>query len=61
MIDSSSNTTYDVNESLKVENLTSDDYEEICKRLGRKPNRTELGMFGVMCPSIAVIEIQNHY
>ena len=48
MIDSSSNNTYDVNESLKVENLTSDDYEEICKRLGRKPNRTELGMFGVM-------------
>ncbi|MDC3137775.1 phosphoribosylformylglycinamidine synthase subunit PurL [Prochlorococcus sp. AH-716-I19] len=48
MINSSSNNTYDVNESLKVENLTSDDYEEICKRLGRKPNRTELGMFGVM-------------
>ncbi len=48
MIDSLSNNTYDVNESLKVENLTSDDYEEICKRLGRKPNRTELGMFGVM-------------
>ena len=48
MIDSSSNNTYDVNESLKVENLNSDDYEEICKRLGRKPNRTELGMFGVM-------------
>ena len=38
MIDSSTNNTYDVNESLKVENLTSDDYEEICKRLGRKPN-----------------------
>ena len=48
MIDSSINNTYDVNESLKVENLTRDDYEEICKRLGRKPNRTELGMFGVM-------------
>ena len=48
MIDSSSNNTYDVNESLKVENLTRNDYEEICKRLGRKPNRTELGMFGVM-------------
>ena len=52
MIDSSSNDTYDVNESLKVENLTSDDYEEICKRLGRKPNRTELGMFGVMWLSL---------
>ena len=48
MKDSFSNNTYDVNESLKVENLTRDDYEEICKRLGRKPNRTELGMFGVM-------------
>ena len=48
MIDSSSDNTYDVNESLKVENLTVDDYEEICNRLGRKPNRTELGMFGVM-------------
>jgi len=30
------------------ENLTTNDYEEICKRLKRKPNRTELGMFGVM-------------
>ncbi len=48
MINSLNNNTYDVNKSLKVENLTCDDYEEICKRLGRKPNRTELGMFGVM-------------
>ncbi len=48
MINSLNNDTYDVNEILKVENLTCDDYEEICKRLGRKPNRTELGMFGVM-------------
>ncbi len=48
MINSLNNDIYDVNESLKVENLTRDDYEEICKRLGRKPNRTELGMFGVM-------------
>ncbi len=47
MINSLDN-TFDVNESLKVENLTSDDFKEICKRLGRKPNRTELGMFGVM-------------
>ena len=39
---------YDLNEALKVENLTLNDYEEICKRLNRKPNRTELGMFGVM-------------
>ena len=48
MIDSLNTNTYDLKESLKVENLTSDDYEEICKRLGRRPNRTELGMFGVM-------------
>ncbi len=48
MIDSLNDDVYDVNESLKAENLTCDDYEEICKRLGRKPNRTELGMFGVM-------------
>ncbi len=48
MINSLNNDIYDLNESLKVENLTLDDYEEICKRLGRKPNRTELGMFGVM-------------
>ena len=48
MIDQESNDLYDLNEALKVENLTIDDYEEICKRLKRKPNRTELGMFGVM-------------
>ena len=48
MINSLENNTYDVNQSLKVENLTSDDFQEICKRLGRQPNRTELGMFGVM-------------
>ncbi len=48
MINSITNDSYDVNESLKVENLSSNDYQEICKRLGRKPNRTELGMFGVM-------------
>ena len=30
MIDSLNNDIYDVNESLKVENLTTDDYEEIC-------------------------------
>jgi len=42
------NDLYDLDEALKVENLTNNDYEEICKRLKRKPNRTELGMFGVM-------------
>ncbi len=48
MINSLDNDIYDVNKSLQVENLTINDYQEICKRLGRKPNRTELGMFGVM-------------
>ncbi len=48
MINLPNNDLYDLNEALKVENLTLDDYEEICKRLKRKPNRTELGMFGVM-------------
>ncbi|ABB49064.1 phosphoribosylformylglycinamidine synthase subunit II [Prochlorococcus marinus str. MIT 9312] len=48
MINPDNNDLYDLNEALKVENLTINDYEEICKRLKRKPNRTELGMFGVM-------------
>ena len=48
MINQENHDLYDLNEALKVENLTLDDYEEICKRLKRKPNRTELGMFGVM-------------
>ncbi len=48
MINSENNDLYDLNEALKIENLTINDYEEICKRLNRKPNRTELGMFGVM-------------
>jgi phosphoribosylformylglycinamidine synthase len=48
MINSKNNDLFDLNEALKVENLTVNDYEEICKRLKRKPNRTELGMFGVM-------------
>ncbi len=48
MIDQENNDLYDLNEALQVENLTLNDFEEICKRLNRKPNRTELGMFGVM-------------
>jgi len=48
MINQENNDLYDLNEALQVENLTLKDYEEICKRLNRKPNRTELGMFGVM-------------
>ena len=39
---------YDVIEALNKENLTQQDYDEICRRLGRTPNRAELGMFGVM-------------
>lgn len=34
--------------ALKKENLSQADYDEICRRLGRAPNRAELGMFGVM-------------
>jgi len=48
MINLENNDLYDLKEVLKIENLTINDYEEICKRLNRKPNRTELGMFGVM-------------
>ncbi len=48
MVDFLKNSNYNVFESLKVENLTENDYTEICNRLGREPNRTELGMFGVM-------------
>ena len=40
--------SFDIDKALEVENLSKDDYLEICKRLGRSPNRTELGMFGVM-------------
>ena len=43
-----SSTAYDVNAALKQEGLKSTDWEEICRRLGREPNRAELGMFGVM-------------
>tara|TARA_Y100001968_G_scaffold288133_1_gene290127 strand:- start:51 stop:2453 length:2403 start_codon:yes stop_codon:yes gene_type:complete len=39
---------YDLQEALKREGLTEEDYLEICSRLNRTPNRTELGMFGVM-------------
>ncbi|ABX07933.1 phosphoribosylformylglycinamidine synthase subunit PurL [Prochlorococcus marinus] len=45
---SSFKTDYDVLSSLSHEGLKKEDYIEICKRLERAPNRTELGMFGVM-------------
>ncbi len=39
---------YEVVASLQEEGLTQEDFVEICTRLKRAPNRTELGMFGVM-------------
>ena len=39
---------YNVSEALKQEGLKEHEYIEICRRLERAPNRTELGMFGVM-------------
>ena len=44
MIHQENNDLYDIIEALQDENLTLKDYEEICKRLKRKPNRTELGL-----------------
>ncbi|KEF42414.1 MAG: phosphoribosylformylglycinamidine synthase [Cyanobium sp. CACIAM 14] len=40
--------SFSVPEALRKEGLSQSDYEEICRRLGRAPNRAELGMFGVM-------------
>ena len=48
MVDSPNSIDFDINKALKTENLSKEDYQEIITRLGRKPNRTELGMFGVM-------------
>ena len=39
---------YDVAAALRHEGLKPHDYDEICRRLQRAPNRVELGMFGVM-------------
>ena len=33
---------------IKSEGLTLDEYQMICDRLKREPNKAELGMFGVM-------------
>ncbi|MCZ0898363.1 phosphoribosylformylglycinamidine synthase subunit PurL, partial [Microcoleus sp. HI-ES] len=35
-------------EQIAAERLTPEEYEEIVQRLGRHPNKAELGMFGVM-------------
>ena len=45
---SSAAETFDVEAALRQEGLTQQDYVEIQRRLGRDPNRAELGMFGVM-------------
>ena len=44
----SNSQNFDISSALVKEGLKKEDYDEICKRLKRKPNRTELGMFGVM-------------
>ena len=36
MINLENNDLYDLNEALKIENLTISDYEEICRRLNKK-------------------------
>ena len=43
-----SSSAYDVAAALKQEGLKPSDWDEIRRRLGREPNRAELGMFGVM-------------
>ncbi|WP_320673712.1 phosphoribosylformylglycinamidine synthase subunit PurL [Prochlorococcus sp. MIT 1341] len=44
----SSSLDYDLDLALQKEGLSHSDFDEIKKRLKRLPNRTELGMFGVM-------------
>jgi phosphoribosylformylglycinamidine synthase subunit PurL len=43
-----SSPSYPLAEALRKEGLSRADYDEIVRRLGRAPNRAELGMFGVM-------------
>ncbi len=45
---SASTPSFSVPEALRKEGLSQGDYDEIVRRLGRAPNRAELGMFGVM-------------
>jgi phosphoribosylformylglycinamidine synthase subunit PurL len=35
-------------QEIAAEGIKPNEYEEIVKRLGRHPNKAELGMFGVM-------------
>ncbi len=44
----SSELDYDISAAISEEGLKKKDYLEIYRRLNRPPNRTELGMFGVM-------------
>ena len=48
MVSSADAVGYDVASALKQEGLKPRDWDEICRRLGREPNRADLGMFGVM-------------
>ena len=48
MVSSADAVGYDVADALKQEGLKPRDWDEICRRLNRPPNRAELGMFGVM-------------
>ncbi|MFZ0408235.1 MAG: phosphoribosylformylglycinamidine synthase subunit PurL [Cyanobium sp.] len=45
---STPSSSFSLSEALRKEGLSPSDYEEIVRRLGRAPNRAELGMFGVM-------------
>ena len=39
---------FDLGAALRQEGLNETDYSEIQRRLGRDPNRAELGMFGAV-------------
>ena len=48
MVSASDAPGYDAAAAVKQAGLKPRDWDEICRRLGRAPNRVELGMFGVM-------------